>query len=84
MTDHVRRKHSFVENVDDVDDRRALIAKCAVSKIDQQILYMHYVDGHDFGFIADTLGIAYSTAIQHHQKALIVLQRIAKKRLEML
>ena len=84
MTNHVRRKHDFVEGFDDLDDRRALIAKCAVSKIDQQILYMHYIEGHDFGFIADTLGIAYSTTIQHHQKALVVLNRIAKKRLETL
>lgn len=84
MTEHVRRKHYIIDGIDDEDDRRALIAKCAVSKIDKQILYMHYVEGHDFGFIADTLGISYSTAIQHHKKALIVLQRIAKRRLDML
>ena len=80
MTEHVRRKHDFSDAVGDEDQRRALIAKCAVDDTDKQILSMRYIKHHDFGFIADTLGLSYSAVIRRHAKALRVLQGIAQER----
>ena len=79
MTDHIKSKHS-INSLDDAGDRLALIARCALDKTDKEILRMRYVEFHDFGFIADTLGIAYATAIKRHKKALAVLQAIAQAR----
>lgn len=82
MTEHVRRKHDFSETVGDEDQRRALIAKCAVDDTDKQILLMRYIKHHDFGFIADTLGLSYSAVVRRHAKALRVLQGIASDRIK--
>lgn len=83
MTDHVRRKHEFSDAVGDEEERRALIAKCAVDDTDKQILYLRYIKHHDFGFIADTLGLSYSAVVRRHAKALRVLQGIAQNRAKM-
>lgn len=82
MTEHVRRKHDFSDAVGDEDQRRALIAKCAVDDTDKQILSMRYIKHHDFGFIADTLGLSYSAVIRRHAKALRVLQGIVRDRIQ--
>lgn len=80
MTEHVRRKHYVAEQIGDEDDRRALIAKCAVDDVDKQILSMRYIKHQDFGYIADTLGLSYSAVIRRHAKALRILQGIAQNR----
>lgn len=80
MTEHVRRKHDFSDTVGDTEERRALIAKCAVDDVDKQILSMRYIRHQDFGFIADTLGLSYSAVVRRHSKALRVLQSIAQNR----
>ena len=82
MTEHVRRKHDFSDAVGDEDQRRVLIAKCAVDDTDKQILSMRYIKHHDFGFIADTLGLSYSAVIRRHAKALRILQGIASDRIQ--
>lgn len=83
MTEHVRRKHEFSDTVGDEEERRALIAKCAVDDTDKQILSMRYIKHHDFGFIADTLGLSYTSVVRRHAKALRVLQGIAQNRAKM-
>lgn len=82
MTEHVRRKHDFSDAVGDEDQRRTLIAKCAVDDTDKQILSMRYIKHHDFGFIADTLGLSYSAVIRRHAKALRILQGIVSDRIQ--
>lgn len=83
MTEHVRRKHEFSDAVGDEEERRALIAKCAVDDTDKQILHLRYIKHHDFGFIADTLGLSYSAVVRRHAKALRVLQGIAQNHAKM-
>lgn len=80
MTEHVRRKHEFSDTVGDEEERRALIAKCAVDDTDKRILSLRYIKHHDFGFIADTLGLSYTSVVRRHAKALRVLQGIAQNR----
>lgn len=81
MTEHVRRKHEFSDAVGDEDERRALIAKCAVDETDKQILHLRYIKHHDFGFIADTLGLSYSAIVRRHARALRILQSLANDRI---
>lgn len=79
MTDHIKSKHLF-NTVGCTDERLELIARCALDDTDKEILRMRYVKFQDFGYIADTLGLAYPTVIKRHRKALAVIQAIAQAR----
>lgn len=79
MTDHLRRKYT-INGICSEQERLELIAKCALDDTDREILRMRYVRHQDFGFIADTLGLAYPTVIKRHKKALAVFQAIAAAR----
>lgn len=81
MTEHLQRKHLF-DSVPDEEERRQLIARCALDDTDRQILTMRYVKHQDFGFIADTLGLSYPAVIKRHRKALILLQALARERVK--
>lgn len=79
MTDHIKSKHS-INSIGCMEDRLDLIARCALDDTDKEILRLRYVKFQDFGYIADTLGLAYATVIKRHRKALAVIQAIAQAR----
>ena len=79
MTEHIRKKHD-INSLCGAEERMELIARCALDDTDKAILRMRYVKFQDFGYIADTLGLAYATVIKRHRKALAVLQAIAQVR----
>lgn len=76
MTEHIRKKHD-INSVCGTEERMTLIARCALDDTDKEILRLRYVKFNDFGYIADTLGLAYPTVIKRHKKALAVFQAIA-------
>ena len=82
MTEHIRKKHYINDNdkAKDGEYRLMLIARCALDDTDKEILRLRYVKFCDFGYIADTLGMAYATVIKRHKKALAVFQAIAQER----
>ena len=80
MTDHIRRKHLFDE-IPGEEERRKLIARCALDETDKKIISMRYIKHQDFGFIADTLGLSYPAVIKRHRKALMLLQALARERI---
>lgn len=82
MTDHIKSKHYINDNdkAKDGEYRLMLIARCALDDTDKEILRLRYVKFCDFGYIADTLGMAYATVIKRHKKALAVFQAIAQER----
>ena len=79
MTEHIKSKHS-INSVCGTEERMTLIARCALDDTDKEILRLRYVKFCDFGYIADTLGLAYPTVIKRHKKALAVFQAIAQAR----
>ena len=79
MTEHIRKKHD-INSIGCADDRIELIARCALDDTDKEILRLRYVKFCDFGYIADTLGMAYATVVKRHKKALAVFQAIAHER----
>ena len=79
MTDHIKSKHS-INSIGCTDDRLELIARCALDDTDKEILRLRYVKFHDFGYIADALGLSYAAVIKRHKKALAVIQTIAQAR----
>lgn len=79
MTEHISNKH-LLNAIADEDIRRELIVRCALDDTDKKILTMRYVKHQDFGFIADTLGLSYSAVIKRHKKALILIQSLARNR----
>ena len=82
MTDHIKSKHYINDNdkTKDGEYRLMLIARCALDDPDKEILRLRYVKFCEFGYIADTLGMAYATVIKRHRKALAVFQAIAHER----
>ncbi len=79
MTEHIKCKH-FLDKISGSDERLSLIALCALDDTDKEILRLRYVNFNDFGYIADTLGLAYPTVIKRHKKALCVFQALAAAR----
>jgi DNA-directed RNA polymerase specialized sigma subunit len=79
MTEHLKNKH-LLNTIADEDIRRELIARCALDDTDKKILTMRYVKHQDFGYIADTLGLSYSAVGKRHKKALILIQSLARAR----
>ena len=79
MTEHIRKKHD-VNSVCGAEERMELIARCALDDTDKEILRLRYVKFCDFGYIADTLGMAYATVIKRHKRALAVFQPSAHER----
>ena len=79
MTEHLTRKHLF-DSIPGTQQRQELISRCALDEIDTQIMTMRYIKHQDFGFIADSLGLSYSAVIKRHKKALILLQSLARDR----
>ena len=79
MTEHLKNKH-LLNTIADEDIRRELIARCALDDTDKKILTMRYVKHQDFGYIADTLGLSYPAVIKRHKKALILIQSLARAR----
>lgn len=79
MTEHLNNKH-LLNAIADEDIRRELITRCALDDTDKKILTMRYVKHQDFGYIADTLGLSYSAVGKRHKKALILIQSLARAR----
>lgn len=79
MTEHLNNKH-LLNAIADEDIRRELITRCALDETDKKILTMRYVKHQDFGYIADTLGLSYSAVGKRHKKALILIQSLARAR----
>jgi DNA-directed RNA polymerase specialized sigma subunit len=79
MTEHLNNKH-LLNAIADEDIRRELIARCALDDTDKKILTMRYVKHQDFGYIADTLGLSYPAVIKRHKKALVLIQSLARAR----
>ena len=79
MTEHIRKKHD-IDRIYSERERLELIMQCSLDDTDREILRMRYVKHQDFGFIADTLGLAYPTVIKRHRRALAVFQAIAAAR----
>lgn len=80
MTEHLKNKH-LLNTIADEDIRRELIARCALDDTDKKILTMRYIKHQDFGFIADTLGLSYPAVIKRHKKALVLIQTLARTRI---
>lgn len=74
MTDHIETRKK-IRSIADVSSFSNLIEQTTLSEEDKNILYLHYLDGKDFCFIADTLGYSESTIKRRHKKA---LQKISK------
>ena len=79
MTEHIQNKH-LLNSIADEDGRQELIARCALDDTDKKILTMRYVKHQDFGYIADALGLSYPAVIKRHKKALILIQSLARAR----
>lgn len=79
MTEHLNNKH-LLNAIADEDIRRELITRCALDETDKKIMTMRYVKHQDFGYIADTLGLSYSAVGKRHKKALILIQSLARAR----
>lgn len=81
MTEHLKNKH-LLNGIADENSRRELISRCALDDTDKKILTMRYVKHQDFGFIADTLGLSYPAVIKRHRKALVLIQALARGRID--
>ena len=46
-----------------------------IDDINREILYLHYIKHKDFGFIADTVGLAPPTVYRRHAIALRIMKR---------
>lgn len=79
MTEHLNNKH-LLNAIADEDIRRELITRCALDETDKKIMTMRYVKHQDFGYIADTLGLSYPAVIKRHKKALVLIQSLARAR----
>lgn len=69
MSDHVERVHN-IKNISSKTELQNLISDCAIDEIDEQILYLRYVKNKSLDYIADTLGLAYSTTSRRHRASL--------------
>ena len=78
-TAHIRRKRAIAEKIGDVEDKRYIISRCALSDIDKRILTMTLIEHKDRGCIADMLRYDPSQITRHLQKSLIVFEAVALK-----
>lgn len=69
MTPHVKRVHD-INSVTSKKELRELISDCALDTTDEQILYLRYVKRKNLDYIADEVGLAYSTTSRRHRAAL--------------
>ena len=69
MSEHVNRVHN-IKNINTKSELQKLISNCAIDEIDEQILYLRYVKRKSLDYIADEIGLAYSTTSRRHREAL--------------
>lgn len=53
-----------------------LLESCTLTEEDKEIIKLHYVQGKNLGFIADTLGYSESTIKKKHKKILSKLNKL--------
>lgn len=68
-SEHVRAKHRLKE-INDVAAFRSLLDRCTLCDEDKTILSLIYLRGKPLDFVADELGISYSTAKRYHARAI--------------
>ena len=75
MSEHIETRKKITE-IAEVDSFNDLINKSTLSPTDKQIITLHYLNGHDFCFIADRLGFSESTIKRRHKKSLAKLAKL--------
>lgn len=72
MSDHIDRTH-IINAVRSLEQRRELIARCALDDIDVEILTLRHIKFKSFGYIADTVGLSASQVGRRYKRALRAL-----------
>ena len=72
MSDHIDRTH-IINAVRSLEQRRELIARCALDDIDVEILTLRHIKLKTFGYIADTVGLSVSQVGRRYKRALLAL-----------
>jgi DNA-directed RNA polymerase specialized sigma subunit len=80
-SEHIKRRH-LIEDDLTYQISPELIAECRLSQEERTLLKLRYIDGKDFGFIADTIGWTTVTTCRHHVKALQKIHRLIDYRLK--
>ncbi len=75
MSTHVetRKKLKSIPKVSTLVD---LLDSCTLTDEDKEIIKMHYIQGKNLGYIADTLGYSESAIKKKHKKILSKLNKI--------
>lgn len=68
-SEHIKAKHRLRE-ISDIAAFRSLMDRCTLCDDDKTILSLIYLRGKSMDFVADDLGISYSTAKRYHARAL--------------
>ena len=74
-TEHIKTKHKL-KDMADVRSFEALLRVGMLADSDKQLLRMHYVQGFDFNYIADSLGYSESYVKKRHKNALRKLNKL--------
>lgn len=75
MTPHIETRRKLKE-IPEVKTFKDLLDRITISDFDKKILEMHYIQGHDFRFIADLLGYSEARVKAHHRSALKKISKI--------
>lgn len=75
MSDHIATR-TKIKSIPRVSTLVELLDSCTLSDEDKTIIKLHYVQGKNLGYIADTLGYSESTIKKKHKKILCKLSKI--------
>lgn len=75
MSKHIETRNK-IKDIPRVSSFTELIDSAMLTEEDKIMLKLHYIDGHDFRYIGDTLGYSESTMKRRHKKALAKIGRI--------
>lgn len=77
-SDTINSKRLIRRYVNDADDIRIIISRCAIKADDKRILEMILIERHNEGLVADTLGYSYSQIKRRFAVALESFMSVAK------
>lgn len=75
MTESRKQARARLREVPQISTLLSILDDCAITETDRNIIIMHYVNGYNFDFIADSLGYSVSAIKKKHKR---ILDKISK------
>ena len=75
MSAHTQTRQKL-KSIPKVSTLVELLDSCTLTEEDKEIIKLHYIQGKNLGFIADTLGYSESAIKKKHKKILSKLDKL--------